>query len=531
MGKMKQLITVLMVCTIVLGGTACIKKDKQKMNSGKTSSIKNVIRRGNSNANIANGGIVDEAEGWIYYSLPDGLYKVKKDGSEKQKLVDDKLNAGFYDINVIDNDIYYRSMGIYKTDIKGDTTKQITAEDVRGGVHFVDGWIQYGNKIRMKYDGSDMEKIYDSNKACGYTLNIVDGWIYYYDSDSNGKDGIFKMRLDGSEQQKIFEGNANNMIVEGDWIYFQNHKKGKRLYKMKTDGSDIQLIVNDEVMSINVTDGWIYYNGNNSLNKIKVDGTEQQKLCMDNSVDLCVIDEWIYYKINGESQSLYRVKTDGSEQQQFATIGEVTKIADNNNNDNKQTKATEKLVNTYTTKFGEVNAITYPSFIFNYPDDWVVSKQNVTSNTEMVTLTDGNGCEIKYCHYGYPKDYSFGGSSISMLRVNVSEIADSNFIPSYVQETDYSKLGKFVVAKLKVTGELNMKTDSDFKDIDGSVAYAVVPKSYIGTREDVRGMPVIEFAFYYSGHISFTCEAPKDGFTEEQENTIIKILKSFRVKK
>lgn len=115
-----------------------------------------------------------------------------------------------------------------------------------------------------------------------------------------------------------------------------------------------------------------------------------------------------------------------------------------------------------------------------------------------------------------------------MRRVDISKASDSQFIPGYVQATDHSELGKFMVAKLKVTGQLNMQTDSDFQNVDGAVAYAVIPESWVGTRDDVRGVYAGEFAFYYSGYISFIAESPSEQFTSDEEREIIEILSSFR---
>lgn len=94
-----------------------------------------------------------------------------------------------------------------------------------------------------------------------------------------------------------------------------------------------------------------------------------------------------------------------------------------------------------------------------------------------------------------------GGSSVSMSRVEVSPVAESNFVPRYVQATDYSSLGKFMVAKLKVIGQLDMKFDSDFTDVDGVISYAVLPASQIGINNSVRGPFESEFSFWYSGYI------------------------------
>lgn len=38
-----------------------------------------------------------------------------------------------------------------------------------------------------------------------------------------------------------------------------------------------------------------------------------------------------------------------------------------------------------------------------------------------------------------------------------------------------------MVAKLKVTGHLDMKSDTDFESVDGAISYAILPESSIGT--------------------------------------------------
>lgn len=193
---------------------------------------------------------------------------------------------------------------------------------------------------------------------------------------------------------------------------------------------------------------------------------------------------------------------------------------------NKENKDT-KMDLTYSTKFGDVNAITYPSFTFDYSTKWELS-QSVTSDMEEVILTNPRGVQIIYTNYLLPEDFKFSGNKLKMLRVNVTDEADSKFIPSYVQGTDHSNLGEFMVAKLKVTGELNMQTDSDFKDIDGDVSYALLPKSRIGIVDGVTGSFDTEFSFWYSGHISFISSSPDGLYTEDEKKEIIEILSSFR---
>ena len=80
-----------------------------------------------------------------------------------------------------------------------------------------------------------------------------------------------------------------------------------------------------------------------------------------------------------------------------------------------------------------------------------------------------------------------------------------------------------MVAKLKVTGHLDMKSDTDFENVDGAISYAILPESSIGTADNTRGPFESEFSFWYSGYVS------NGQFTETEAQQVIKILSSFRV--
>lgn len=189
-----------------------------------------------------------------------------------------------------------------------------------------------------------------------------------------------------------------------------------------------------------------------------------------------------------------------------------------------------QLNNTYTTKYGDVNAVTYPKFFFDYPENWKIFDEEVGRTNEKVVLSNDRGTTITFSHIGGVAEGQLGGgSSTTMKRVEISKVGDSQFVPGYVQATDYSDLGKFMVAKLKVTGQLDMPKDSDFQTVDGTVSYAVVPESWTGIRDDVCGAYIGEFAFWYSDYISMIADSPDGRFTSEEEKEILESLESFRV--
>lgn len=232
-----------------------------------------------------------------------------------------------------------------------------------------------------------------------------------------------------------------------------------------------------------------------------------------------------------EVDEVQREKNDTTEESRENTveIEPQKESSDNQKETSEEKKSIVELSNTYTTKFSTANAITYPNFVFDYPNNWTIIKEEVTSTGETVILTNDKKTTITYSHIGGIAEGQLGGgSSVTMKRIEISKAGDSRFIPGYVQATDYSDLGSFMVAKLKVTGQLNMQTDSDFQNVDGAVSYAVIPESWTGIRDDVRGVYAGEFAFYYSGYISFIAESPSGQFTSNEEREIVEILSSFR---
>ena len=187
---------------------------------------------------------------------------------------------------------------------------------------------------------------------------------------------------------------------------------------------------------------------------------------------------------------------------------------------------TVALNNEYTTRYQEVNQVTYPPFVFNYPDNWSVTKEECDQQEELVTLENDGGASVTFLHYS--GELQGGGSGVYMNKEEISKVASSQFIPGFVQATDHSSLGEFMVARIKTIGKLNMQTDREYKEVDGNVAYAVLPVSEEGIREGVRRAISGEYTFWYSSTISFTASTSEE-FTPQEEKEVIAILSSFRI--
>ncbi len=172
------------------------------------------------------------------------------------------------------------------------------------------------------------------------------------------------------------------------------------------------------------------------------------------------------------------------------------------------------LTDSYTTRFLEVNEITYPAFTFQYPgSEWAVVDESVAASGEYVSIENlRNGAKVSYQHWGsYPS-----GSAVAEF-VDVERVADSSFVPSYVQGTNHSDLGSFGVMRgtLRVDG------------VDNGTVYAVIPDAALSSPSYMdmsSGLP----AFPYSSWISFTCMTNEE-LDKQTEQEVIAILASFKV--
>ena len=183
--------------------------------------------------------------------------------------------------------------------------------------------------------------------------------------------------------------------------------------------------------------------------------------------------------------------------------------------------------NTYNTRFGTVNAVTYPAFSFDYPENWTVTREEVDPASEWVTLTNERGSTIDF--FNIHQENIGGGSGMVYREVEVTKVADAEFVPSYVQATDYSDLGKFMVAEIRTVATMDMMTDTDFVPVEnGSVSYAVLPESCAGTHT-INSAYFMDLAFWYAGNTIFVASPAQGQFTPEEQAEVIAILSSFRV--
>ena len=190
-----------------------------------------------------------------------------------------------------------------------------------------------------------------------------------------------------------------------------------------------------------------------------------------------------------------------------------------------------ELENECRTKYAEVNMVSAPTFLIQYPANWSIVEETLNRDYigETITLENDRGVRVYYANLSVAEVKEYGRV---MYKMDISEETESSFVPGYVSGTQYASLGKFVVAKVQVTGSLCMDTDTRYQDSEGAVMFAVLPKRLVGTQSEVRNCGYYNgfslFYFDYATPYALFATAPEGKFTEQEEAEVVAILSSFR---
>lgn len=298
---------------------------------------------GNTYSNLKNQGMFAEQGDWIYYSIGEGFYRMKLDGTDKTKMNDD---YAMY-INIVGDFVYYFDKGkIYRMKTDG-TDKHILSEYADGmGLNVVGDYAYYTNKgalYRIKTDGSEngfISKDKYGRVVSGCGLTVSGDWIYYNNSNDNYY--LYKIKIDGSQNIKVKE-KCHGIVFEGDYCYYVG-EDGKNIYRFKTEDPENQELANSCISDnakydyYNIYGGKLYYVDPHSGKIYKMDLDGSNKTCVNNLAESFIftndssevgpcgepphlVDPWpifivgekIYYYDSNKASKISYIYIDGSD--------------------------------------------------------------------------------------------------------------------------------------------------------------------------------------------------------------------------
>lgn len=303
-------IIAILLCLAIFWGSKLLTPET-KMNQG--------FVNGNTAGNLYNGGLFCEYNGVIYFSNPNDngkLYCMDSNGSNLKKISDD--NATY--INVDDNYIYY---------IRNNSDPSLNF-----------GFVAFHRNalVRIDHNGKNL-KLLDT-EPCLYA-SLIGNYIYYIHYDTSDASTLYKVRIDGEEQQKVMSEAVFTCNADGQFFYYNGMNADGSIHRYDTvsdtsaivytgncfqpivkDGVDVYYIdgntdcsivhtnmnfdnptyvTTDSVDKYNVHGSYIYYqrfekNGESGLCMIKNDGTEYQLLRKGDYCDIHVTSYYVFFR-------------------------------------------------------------------------------------------------------------------------------------------------------------------------------------------------------------------------------------------
>lgn len=208
---------------------------------------------------------------WLYYCTmdkngnPGPTKKIKTDGTGEVDLGDMKASY----LNIVGDWIYYKSPSgdpydnwddpLFRMRYDG-TEKSLVFDDKSMNVFILDDWIYYSNQndkpvfTKIRTDGTDKTEIADGGF---YWVHVDDNYIYYI-SWIGGISFLFKMKPDGNDKSKIAEFYSSELSISEPWIYYENGSDNKKLYRIRTDGSHNEKVYDYNAYQIYVVDDLLY---------------------------------------------------------------------------------------------------------------------------------------------------------------------------------------------------------------------------------------------------------------------------------
>lgn len=186
---------------------------------------------------------------WIYYSLRhmnitdkslDGLYKMKTDGTNKVKL----LTTNTYRMTLYNNQLFYtESDQLYSTDLDGNNKKVIALNcsyfTIDNGIIYYIAKDQSIHSIQL--EGTNNQIILSGNEFAS-TYLLADGqWLYFTKLVENNK-YLYRAKMNGTELTKLSDESIGTFNIADGFIYCASNRDAK-IYKMKLDGTEFQKIV------------------------------------------------------------------------------------------------------------------------------------------------------------------------------------------------------------------------------------------------------------------------------------------------
>lgn len=243
-----------------------------------------------NNGNYMNQSHIVLDEGWLYFvHYPDRwphIYRMDLEGGNLSP-IDTHSKMGVPEMFIYEHTLYFvSSTEWYRIDLKTLERREIEIN-----------WKNHRHQVHSAFPLQN-----------GIIVNSI-------------ANHLLLVNYEGEVLWEIYLGRADNLNLDGEYLYFTDREKGDKLLRCKLNGSDLVEITQKAVDKVMVHQGWIYFTFTDSwgrLSKMKVNEYQAITLAPRLVQQYHICKDWLFFSgfmpnENHIPQALYKMRIDESE--------------------------------------------------------------------------------------------------------------------------------------------------------------------------------------------------------------------------
>ncbi len=209
-----------------------------------------------------------------------------------------------------------KSIGLYKTDLKGEVFVKISDLPV-SGLQMYDDQLYFRNHMtgeicKMNVDGTGYEAIV---KGIDYIVDCDTGDIYY--SQYPSRSALFKRTADG-ETSEIYHNFVTAFQIQDNFLYFVN-QDNFLLYRLNLETDSVEVVSESQLSSqYTLTEKHAYF-AFGVIYRVNLETLEQEIFYEQTVTSLAINGDWVYFigkdAEKAEEGNIKRIKSDGTVEQ------------------------------------------------------------------------------------------------------------------------------------------------------------------------------------------------------------------------
>ncbi len=254
---------------------------------------------GNTSGNLYNAGLFCESDGKIFFANPNDsgkLYSMDLSGQNVEKMCND---TAMY-INADSHYVYY------------------VRNNVGGEYDY--NFFSYNNNSLCRIPRNGGKVVILDPDPCIYA-SLLGNYIYYLHYDDETATTLYKIKIDGSEKEQVYDKYLFTCNTSGKYFYYNNPSNGQ-LYRYNTEKDVSSLFFDCNCYKpIVLNDSNAYYidvDSNHAIAHTNINDPNPQIVTEDNVEIYNVYGSYIYYQRGGENPALCMIKNDGTDYKELA---------------------------------------------------------------------------------------------------------------------------------------------------------------------------------------------------------------------